>query len=90
MIPPGRPADRKCSLAGEDALPAAVIQLAAPVGFLDRVAEVGGGVVPPASVVAVRPQREVQRPFRRVLRSAGQFDHLVGHDTLGVDGLQPG
>jgi hypothetical protein len=32
-------------LAGEDALPVAVIQVAVLVGFLDRVAEVGGGVV---------------------------------------------
>ena len=60
------------------------------VGFLDGVAEVGGGVVPSAPVVAVRAQREVQRPFRRVLRSAWQFDHLVGRDALGVDRLQPG
>jgi hypothetical protein len=47
-------------------------------------------MVPPAPVVAVRPQREVQRPFRRVLRDAWQLDHLVGRDALGVDGLQPG
>jgi hypothetical protein len=77
-------------LAGEDGLPAAVSKVATLVGFLDRGAEVGGGVVPPAPVVAVRPQREVQRPFRRVLRRARQFDHLGGPDALGVDGLQPG
>ena len=58
----------RLSPASEDALPAAVSQVAATVGLLDRVAEVGGGVVPPTPVVAVRPQREAQRPFRGVPR----------------------
>src|SRR5262249_51542942 len=74
----------------EDTLPAAVIQVATTVGFLDRVAEVSGGMVPPAPVIAMRPQREAQRPFRRVPWRSGQFDHLVGADAAGVDGLQPG